>query len=103
MGLIIIPTCQGFGAYLVARLVKNLPAMWETGFDPWVGKIPWRREQLPIPVFWPGELPGLYGPWGHKESDTTEQLALDSQAPCATLCVPWVMWGRIELTDTNEQ
>ena len=24
------------------------------GFDPWVGKIPWRREQLPIPVFWPG-------------------------------------------------
>ena len=21
---------------------------------PWVGKIPWRREQLPTPVFWPG-------------------------------------------------
>ena len=21
------------------------------GFDPWVGKIPWRREWLPIPVF----------------------------------------------------
>ena len=26
------------------------------GFDPWVGKIPWRREQLPTSVFWPGEL-----------------------------------------------
>jgi len=25
-------------------------------FDPWVGKIPWRRERLPYPVFWPGEL-----------------------------------------------
>ena len=26
------------------------------GFDPWVGKIPWRRERLPTPVFWPGEF-----------------------------------------------
>ena len=25
------------------------------GFDPWVGKIPRRRERLPSPVFWPGE------------------------------------------------
>ena len=31
---------------LVAQMVKSLPAMWETGFDPWVGKIPWRRERL---------------------------------------------------------
>ena len=30
------------------------------GFDPWVGKIPWRRERLPIPVCWPGEFHGLY-------------------------------------------
>ena len=29
------------------------------GFDPWVGKIPWRRERLPTPVFWPGESHGL--------------------------------------------
>ena len=32
-------------------MVKNLPAMWETRFNPWVGKIPWRREWLPTPVF----------------------------------------------------
>ena len=25
------------------------------GFDPWVRKIPWRREWLPTPVFLPGE------------------------------------------------
>ena len=25
------------------------------GFDPWVGKIPWRRERQPTPVFLPGE------------------------------------------------
>ena len=70
-----------FMAPLVAQLVKNLPATWETGFDPWVGKVPWRREQLPTPVFWPGEVHGQknladYGPGGHKESDTTERLSL---------------------------
>ena len=27
------------------------------GFNPWLGKIPWRRERLPTPVFWPGEFP----------------------------------------------
>ena len=42
------------------------------GFDPWMGKIPWRREKLPTPVFWPGEFHGLYSPWSHEESDTTE-------------------------------
>ena len=59
-------------ASLVAQLVKNPPAVWETWFDPWVGKIPWRRERLPTPVSWPGEFHGLYSPWGHKELDTTE-------------------------------
>ena len=38
-------------ASLVAQLVKNLTVIWET----WVGKIPWRREWQPTPVFWPGE------------------------------------------------
>ena len=58
-------------ASLVAQLLKNLPAIQET----WVAKIPWRRERLPIPVFWPGEFHGLNSPWGHKESDTTGRLS----------------------------
>ena len=42
-----------------------------------VGKIPWRREQLPTPVFLPGESRGQrglagYSPGGHKVLDTTE-------------------------------
>ena len=41
------------------------------GFDPWVGKIPWRRESQPTPVFWPGEFHGLHSPWGSKELDTS--------------------------------
>ena len=43
-------------ASLVAQLVKNLPAVGRPGFHPWVGKIPWRREWLPTPVFCPGEF-----------------------------------------------
>ena len=61
---------------LVAHLVKNLPAMRETGFDPEVGKIPWRRERLSTPVFWLREFRGLYSPWDRKESDMTERLSL---------------------------
>ena len=65
----------------VAQMVKNLPAVRETWVrslgweDPWIGKIPWRREQLPTLVFWPGEFHGLYSPWCHKESDRTEELS----------------------------
>ena len=49
--------------------------------NPWIGKIPWKREQLPTPVFWPGEFHGQrslagYSPWGRKGSDTTKQLKL---------------------------
>ena len=65
-------------ASLVAQLVKNPPVMRETWVQSWVGKILWRRERLPTPVFYPGEFHGLYSPWGRKESDTTEQLSLHS-------------------------
>ena len=36
---------------LVAQIIKNPPAMQETRFSFWVGKIPWRRDKLPTPVF----------------------------------------------------
>ena len=47
------------------------------GFHPCVGKIPWRRTWQLTPVFQPGESHGQRspvgcGPYGHKESDTTE-------------------------------
>ena len=53
------------------RLQRGRP-----GLDPWVGKIPRRREQLPTAIFWPGELHGLCNPWGHKELGMTEPLSL---------------------------
>ena len=55
--------------------------MRETEFDPWVGKIPWRREWLLTPVFLPGEFHGQrslagYSPCGHKELNMNERLTL---------------------------
>ena len=46
--------------YMVAQ-TKNLHSMWKSwspGFDPWVGKFPWRREWQPMPLFLPGEFHG---------------------------------------------
>ena len=49
------------------------------GFDPWVGKIPWRRKQQPTPLFLPGKSHGQrslvgYSAEGHKELDTTDVM-----------------------------
>ena len=46
------------------------------GFDPWIGKIPWRRERLPTPVLWPGEFLGPCSLWSHRDPDPTERLSL---------------------------
>ena len=60
-------------------MVKNLLQCKRPGFNPWVRKIPWRREWLPTPVFLPGEfhrqrsLAG-YSPWSHKELNRTDRL-----------------------------
>ena len=56
-------------------VVKNLPTnTGDTihGFNPWVGKIPWRRKWQPTPVFLPGKSHGQkslvgYSPWGCRE------------------------------------
>ena len=61
-------------------MVKNPPANagdMRCGFDPWVGKIPWRRAWQPTPVFLPGESHGQrslvgYSPWSCKELNMTE-------------------------------
>ena len=55
-------------ASLVTQLVKNPPAIWET----WVGSLGWED---PLEE---GKVTHSYSPWGCKESDTTEQLSLNS-------------------------
>ena len=63
------------------RWWRNCLQCRRPGFDPWVGKIPCRREWQPTPVFLPGEYHGQrslvgYSPRGYKESDKTEGLTL---------------------------
>ena len=59
---------------------KESTEMQETHVWSWVGKIPWRREWLPMPVFLPGKFHGQrslagYSPWNCKTLDVTEQLS----------------------------
>ena len=75
---------KGFVTYprvsQMVLVVKNRPANagdLRHGFNPWIGKISWRRSWEPTPVFLPKEphrqrsLAG-YSPWGCKELDATE-------------------------------
>ena len=111
--------------------MKTYPLFWwlrESGiclqcqrhrFNPWVGKIPWRRERQPTPMFLPNTSHGLrslvgYSPWGCKESDTTERLTLHTHVSSLILhckCrfrVKWIpksMWNEEHNTqykDTDE-
>ena len=59
---------------------KESTCQCRCGFDSWVGKIPWRMECLPTPVFLPGKFHGKrslvgYSPCGCKELDTTGHSA----------------------------
>ena len=45
------PSAYHISVSLITQLVNNPPAMQETWFNSWVGKIRWRRDRLPTPVF----------------------------------------------------
>ena len=58
-------------------------------FDPWVRKIPLRKEWLSTPVFLPRESQGQrsladYSPWGCKEPDMIEQLSMHTSPNVCT-------------------
>ena len=77
-----------YGHNYTKYFTVGLPWQWKIclhckrpWFNPWVRKIPWRREWQPTPVFLPGESHGQrslvgYRPCGSKESGMTEQLTL---------------------------
>ena len=63
----------------MAQTVKRLLRCGRPGFNPWVGKTPWRRKWQSALVLVPGKSHGQrslvgYSPWGRKESNTTERL-----------------------------
>ena len=69
--------CKMSNPKVVAQLVKNLLAMWES----WVQSLGWEdplekgkvthSSILAWRIPWTEE-PGGYSPWGYKQSDTTE-------------------------------
>ena len=70
-------------ASLVAQLVKNVPAVWETGIDPGLGRSP--GEGKGYPLQYSGLENSRYSPWGHKKLDTTE--ATFTFTPLAKPCI----------------
>ena len=60
---------------------KEVTVMQETGFDSWVGKIPWRSEWLPTPVVFPGEFHG--------------QRSLMGYSPWVAKSWTWLMWASL--------
>ena len=71
------------------------------GFNPWVGKMPWKRTWQPTPVLLPGEFP-----WT-EESDTTEWLRtaqLPPQTIMLVLCclISCLSWGRWKVSGTSK-
>ena len=92
-------------ASLVAQLVKNPPAMPETLFDSWIGKIRWRRDRLPTPVFlsFPGGsagkesacnardlglIPGLGRSPGEGNGYSLQYFGLENSMDCIVRGVP---------------
>ena len=70
------------------------------GFDPWIGKTPWRKEWLLFPVFLPREFRGQrslmgYSPWGHKESDRTEQAHTQTHGEKNSSVVTANIWKEV--------
>ena len=93
-----ISVCSGFMFHCPCLCMLIFLIVRRPKLDPWVGKIPWRREWLPTPVLLPRKSHGqrsLVGcsPRGHQESDMTEWLNTLNNA-LWRLCW-WLSWYRI--------
>ena len=82
VSLVIIWSLKDFLGFPVGWLKKKKKSTCQCRrlrFDPWIGKMPGRRKQQPIPIFLTGKSHGQrslvgYKQWGYKESDMTWQL-----------------------------
>ena len=67
---------NGFGTSPVAQKVKYLQCR-RPGFNPWVGKTPWKRARQPTPVFLPGESPWTEEPGGLQSRGSQSRTRLN--------------------------
>ena len=104
---------------MVAQLVENLPAMQETWFDFWAGKVPWRRDRLPTAVFlgfpdgsagkksacnvgYLGSIPGWGRSPGQRNGYPLQYSGLENSMDRGVWWATEESWGHKEL-DTTEQ
>ena len=85
----------GWGS-IGGSVVRNPPASvgdQDTRFNPWLGKIPWRREWLPMAVFLPGKSPAERNLVGYKELDmmSTHAFHVISSNTCSPQNSKWVL------------
>ena len=78
---------MGSRSFPGGSVVKTPHQCRRPGFDPWVGKSPWRRKWQPPPAFLPGGSHGQrglagYSPRGHKSRQgwVTKQGVMASRA-----------------------
>ena len=71
------PLCDVIRGSVLKTPSANAVVSRSLGYNPWVGKIPWRKEWLPHCSILAQRIPwteerGGYSPWGQKESNMTE-------------------------------
>ena len=71
-------------AFLVSQMIIYFQCV-RLGFDPWVGKIPWRRSWQPTPVFLPGESLWTELPGG-LQSMGSQKVGHNWATKCAHVC-----------------
>ena len=83
-------TLYGFlGGSVVKRICLQCRRCRRCSFDPWVGKISWRRKWQFIPVLLPGRSHGQrnlvgYSPWGGKRAEHDLVTEQQQRWQCAT-------------------
>ena len=93
-------------------MVKNLPANEggeRCGYDPWVGKIPWRRKRQLPSEFLPGKSHGQqslvgYSPWAHRIGHgwVTEQTHTQSIRSRYVLSrEQWDCWATFQIINSE--
>ena len=100
-------------ASLIAQLVKNPPAVRRSWFSLWVGKIPWRRDRLPLWYSWASSVtqmvknpPAMRETWA-RSLDWEGPLEKGKVTHSSILAwrIPWTvysLWGHTE-SDTTKQ
>ena len=68
------------------------------GFDPWVGKIPWRKKWQPTPLFLPGKFHGWDACRAAVHGVTKSQTQLSKHAPTH---VPTFLTGEKNVNTSN--